>query len=136
MDDALFFVGVLQYFSLLEFILTELGSDEEDEGRDKKEDGEEFENENKSRRTKRAPTKKRKERKTTKRKQEIRNIKECKGSKDSNSPVGTKEAVCATIHYNYTTSQRESKVKAEAPPHPPLPPAEAGKNGSKKHLIL
>ena len=58
--------------------------------------------------------------------------KETQRKKNSSRPIGPYEAVCCVLHYLiYIRINRTAKVKA--PPHPPLPPFEAGRKGEKKH---
>ena len=50
---------------------------------------------------------------------------------NSSRPTGSYEAVCDVLHY-LIYSKRNRTAKMKAPPHPPLPPAEAGKKRRNK----
>ena len=55
------------------------------------------------------------------------------GRTSSSRPIGPYEVVCDTLHYLfYSEKNRTGKVKA--PPHPPLPPSEAGRKKGKIHV--
>ena len=59
---------------------------------------------------------------------------EYEGRTNSSRPIGPYEAVCNNLHYLiYSDRHRTAKVKA--PPHPPVPPAIAGrkKKDTKQH---
>ena len=63
--------------------------------------------------------------------EEHRNI----GKTNSSRPTGPYKAVCCKLHY-LIYSERHRIVKAKAPPHPPLPPAKAGRKDERNHTFL
>ena len=62
--------------------------------------------------------------------------KEYKERTDINSPTGPNETVCvATLLLNIYLRETKRTAKWKASPHPPTPPAEAGRRRKLYHMV-